>query len=240
MTPDEKKIELEKIKPFHLLGGTFTEKNISDIYSKYKIPPQLQTHQLRVAAVANLICNNISNFLETRIVIQTCLVHDMGNIIKSNLDAFPEFLEPQGKKYWQDAKDEFIKKYGDDEHLASITIARELGLSERVINIIDRINFSKAVENSRLPDLATKICVYSDARVSPKSVSSLKERLDESYARNHNDPGKIQSNPILYKAAAEAMFAMEKEIFSNSNLKPTDVTTEKLEEIITNLELFEI
>ena len=38
---------------------------IIDIYKKYSIPPQLQLHQLRVASVAKLICDNLTIPVET-------------------------------------------------------------------------------------------------------------------------------------------------------------------------------
>jgi 5'-deoxynucleotidase YfbR-like HD superfamily hydrolase len=54
----------------------------------------LQLHQLRVAAVGQIICESIPDFDETEEVVTTCLLHDMGNIIKFDLNYFPEFLEP--------------------------------------------------------------------------------------------------------------------------------------------------
>ncbi|TSC86826.1 MAG: Uncharacterized protein G01um101416_591 [Microgenomates group bacterium Gr01-1014_16] len=50
---------------------------ILEIYAKYKIPPQLQTHQLRVAAVSKLICNNLKNFSETEIVVKNSLNNNL-------------------------------------------------------------------------------------------------------------------------------------------------------------------
>ena len=57
----------------------------------------------------------------------------MGNIIKFDLDVFPQFWEPEGKDHWQQIKDEWIQKYGDDEHAAALAIAREIGLPENCV-----------------------------------------------------------------------------------------------------------
>ncbi len=57
-------------------------KNIIQIYSQYKIMPTLQQHQLRVAGVAKQICDSISEPIDKEVVVDVCLVHDMGNIIK--------------------------------------------------------------------------------------------------------------------------------------------------------------
>ena len=57
----------------------------------------------------------------------------MGNIIKSDLTVFPEFREPEGLDYWQNVKDDYVKKYGTDHHAANAIIAREIGLVDRVV-----------------------------------------------------------------------------------------------------------
>src|SRR3989344_2472976 len=100
---------------------------ITEIYEKYKIPPNLQLHQLRVAGVASIICDNFDKPLDKGSIITTCLLHDMGNILKFNFDIFPEeFYGKQGRAYWEKVKQEFKEKYGEDEHKATHAIAEEL------------------------------------------------------------------------------------------------------------------
>ena len=82
--------------------------------------PNLQEHMLRVAAVASLVCDNFNEPLPKDDIITACLLHDMGNIIKSDLQYFPEFIKPEGLDYWQKVKDEYIEKYSRDEHKATI------------------------------------------------------------------------------------------------------------------------
>ena len=65
-------------------------KNITDIYEKYKIMPLLAMHQIRVAAVAMMICDSLSVPIDKDSVIKACLLHDIGNIIKFDLNHFPE------------------------------------------------------------------------------------------------------------------------------------------------------
>ena len=84
--------------------------NISEIYEKYQIMPQLQNHMYRVAGVASVICNNFSKPVDKNSVVSACLLHDMGNIIKSDLNLFPEYLNEKGLSYWKNLKKEFIKK----------------------------------------------------------------------------------------------------------------------------------
>ena len=215
--------------------------NILDIYTKYKIPPQLQVHQLRVAAVAKTICDHLQlKPDDTQTIISTCLVHDMGNIIKFNLDKFPEFLEPEGRAYWQKVKDDFIQKYGSSEHQASLTIAKEIGLNNQVLTIINAFGFPQAVENSRSTDTNLKICVYSDFRVTPHSVASLQERLVESYERNKNNPKMIQSDPEKFKQASKAMQHIEDEIFNICKIKSEDVNDQSISSTMEGLKKWEV
>ena len=87
---------------------------IQKIYDDYKIMPQLQLHQLRVAGVASIIVDNFQEKLDKDAIVSAALLHDMGNIIKFNLNFFPDALEPEGLDHWQSVKDEFILKYGPD------------------------------------------------------------------------------------------------------------------------------
>ena len=96
-----------------------------EIYAAYTIMPALQLHQLRVAAVGKMIADHFSGTLHSNDVILACLFHDTGNIIKFDLDndVLSQLREPEGKEYWQRVKDEWIAKYGNDEHVASLAIA---------------------------------------------------------------------------------------------------------------------
>src|SRR3989344_8748672 len=100
-----------------------------EIYSAYKIMPSLQLHQLRVAAVAKLLCEGCTKPINEHDVILACLFHDMGNIIKSELSYFPDFTEPEGVEYWERVKADFVEAYGTDSHTANIAIAKEIGFS---------------------------------------------------------------------------------------------------------------
>src|SRR3989344_7719535 len=100
------------------------------------IMPSLQLHMFRVTSVAQIICESLGENVilvseahpesgswtsqddAKNNILSACLLHDMGNILKFNLDLFPEFLQPEGKEYWQKVKDSFEKKYGKDEHEA--------------------------------------------------------------------------------------------------------------------------
>jgi len=85
-------------------------KSPKEIYREYRLMPSLSLHQLRVAAVAKLICDSFKERIDTNNVVLACLYHDMGNIIKFDLNYFPEFTKPEGLEYWQKIKEDYIKK----------------------------------------------------------------------------------------------------------------------------------
>jgi len=47
--------------------------------------PQLDEHQLTVAAVADFICAHFNGNINRNNIVKACLLHDMGNIIKFDL-----------------------------------------------------------------------------------------------------------------------------------------------------------
>ena len=124
-------------------------KNILEIYKEYKIMPILMIHQIRVAAVSMQICESLNDKdIDQESVVKACLLHDMGNIIKFDLNHFPEENEPDGIEYWQKVKDEYIFKYGRNEHEATLLIGEEIGISSRILELIDCIDSSVAKKNS--------------------------------------------------------------------------------------------
>src|SRR5207247_1161476 len=133
----------------------------------------LQLHQLRVAAVGKLLSAHVKKEVATNEVITTCLFHDMGNIIKSDLSLFPQFREPHGKEHWEGVKKKFISKYGNNAHRANVAIAKELKLPEPVVALIDGIGFSKLATILEAHMFEIKICEYADTRVGPHGVLSV-------------------------------------------------------------------
>ncbi len=212
---------------------------ITDIYKKYGIDRNLQLHQLRVAAVAKQICDSLTVSVDKDTVITVCLIHDMGNILKYDFSK-PELLEPEGVEYWQKFQKEFAKKFNtQNEHEASLKIARELGVSQPVIDCIESISFSKTVQTAASDNLEIKICDNADLRVDPKGIVSLNQRLEEGKQRYKNRPNywiSRDDQEKLYSACHE----IEDQIFQHSIIKPSDITNESVAPIIENLKSYEI
>lgn len=210
-----------------------------EAYDKYKIMPTLQLHQLRVAAVGQMLCDSILDFKDTKEVVTTCLLHDMGNIIKFDLNYFPEFLKPEGLEYWQKIKDEYIQKYGTDEHHATQSIIAELVDSEKVKEYADQVGFSKLQETEKDVSLAKKICAYSDMRVGPHGVITIEERVADGRKRYEGRKDKVIGSD-KYEVLANALKEVEKQIFETSTIKPENITDELVKEKMKELRSFAI
>lgn len=218
---------------------------ITEIYQRYKIMPQLQEHQLRVAAVAKIICDHLRAKVETDTIITACLLHDMANIIKFDLSPevtaklVPQVLKDGQLEYWQGVQQEFIQKYGLDEHKASIEIAKELGLNGQVLKCIENIDFAKALENVQNEELEPKICDYADLRVGPKGILSIKERLEEGRER-YKDRTEKWIAAEKWGELNHACLTVERQIFALASIRPEDITDESVKLVIEELKAYKI
>ena len=212
--------------------------SIERIYKKYKIMPSLQAHMLRVAAVASLICDNFSEPLPKEEIITACLLHDMGNIIKSNFEFLPQFLEPEGPEYWQKVKDDYIKKYGRNDIEATLKIIKELGLSEKIFRFTDQVRFSLLCNHRDGKDWDIKIIHYSDGRADPYGIVSYDERMKEAKKRYENKENSIKEDEWQKLVACGQ--EIEKQIFSKCKIKPEDINDQTVAPIISMLRDFVI
>lgn len=203
--------------------------------------PSLQLHQLRVAAVAKLVCGNTSLEVDQNVVLLECLFHDMGNIVKSDFDYFPDFLEPEGREYWEDVKREYIAKYGPEQHAANAAIAREIGLPSKVIEIMDTSGFGKVQEVLEHGSTELKICQYADMRVGPHGILPLRERLAEGRERykkrKQSDPaaGIFTRTEADFEMLASTAQKLEDMLFSNLTIVPEDVTDQSVAPVLEKL-----
>ncbi len=203
--------------------------------------PSLQMHMLRVAAVASLICDSMDMLVDKDNIIMASLLHDMGNIIKSDLNYFPEFLEPEGLEYWQNVQNEYKKKYGVDEHGANMQVAKKLGVSNQAVELIDSIRFSLVCTHAASKDMHVKILHYADGRVGPYGIVSYIERMEEGKKRykNHKSTFGSMAEEERVKLVACGK-EIERQIFSHCKIKPEDINDETVASIISKLKDFVI
>lgn len=211
-------------------------RKITEIYEQYKIMPNLQKHQFRVAAVMTQICDSLNIEVDKDTLVVTCLLHDMGNIIKSKLGYFPEFEESNNLEYWQTVKTDYINTYGGDEHEATVKIIEELGSPERVIYLANENRFSYMCKHSQGEDLMQKLIHYTDGRVGPHGVLSFNERMNDANKRYKNDSFDNKERDRLINCGRD----IEKYIFSHSNIKPEDINDESVAPMIEELKNYSI
>lgn len=156
-----------------------------DLYTKYKIMPQLSTHMLRVAGVAKIIAENWKGKCNVLEATNLCLLHDMGNIVKFDLSGLADrkfYGEVENLEYWQEVQKDFWKKYGKNAQVATIEILKEAKLDSYVPLIIEeeRLYFAEANENElKKSNLSSIILMYCDCRVTPTGVVSYRERIED-------------------------------------------------------------
>ena len=214
-------------------------RKIIEIYNEYKIPPNLQRHMLWVAAVAYMICDNFDESLPKEDIITACLLHDMGNIVKYDMKMFPDLLEPEGVEYWKKVQEEFMQKYGKDDHHTNLKIAKELGVSPKVIYLIDQIQFQNLCIHYQQNDMSAKIINYVDHRVDPYGIVSYDERMEEARKRYQN------RKEFIFEEQERQKFVtcgrgIEKQIFAKCKIKPEDINDETVKPIIESLKDFVI
>ncbi len=152
---------------------------IKEIYNEYQIPKHLQQHMYRVAAVG-LVINDFLNEtikLDKDILTTAMLLHDVGNIIKFDLNS--DLLKEENIDNLKITKNIFIEKYGEDEHIATVKIIKEIGVNKKVIDILENISSSKIPSTINSDDWHRKVCSYSDFRVAPQGIVSITKRFDE-------------------------------------------------------------
>lgn len=213
---------------------------ILEIYHKYQIPPQLQLHQLRVAAVAKYICANFTREVDTREIITADLLHDMGNIIKFDLTLFPQYLEPEGYDFWRKVQLDFIERYGTDEHEATYEIAKELKASPRSLDILRAIGSSKLKHRLRDNDYSKKIANYTDSRVTPSGVVSVKMRIADVKKRGVKKSKNQRVRSMAKPETAENYLKLQQQLQKYCQADIEKITDETISVIMEELKFFHI
>ncbi len=194
----------------------------ADIYAKFNIIPLLQQHQLRVAGVGAILCENIQIKVDKQNIVKALLMHDLGNMVRIRMDMLEEGFKPKGKQYWQNVKYELIAKYGDQDHEATIAMLKEIGVNSKIIEYVDAINWGTIGLATSSSDMNVKILNYSDMRVSPMGATTVQNRLNDLKERH-----RINSENYFSELTQDCLL-LEKQIFEQSTLRPQEITEDKI------------
>lgn len=209
------------------------------IYEHYRIPPWLQLHQLRVAAVAKMTADSFQEPLDSETVLIGDLFHDMGNIIKFDFgegSGLRSLVGAENVAHWEKVKEEFVAKYGTIEKDATRAIAQEIGVPQGAITIIENIGWDKMHEVAASDSYEMKIAEYGDMRVGPFGIVSVRERAEDGLKRYRAHMQEKGEDPEVYFAKlAVAAETLEQQIFVHSSITPNDITDETIAPIIEEL-----
>ena len=207
--------------------------SIGSIYKRFFIPTVLELHMMRVAAVGTLICNNwTGSEIRKNNIIAVLLIHDLGNIVKFDLDSRDKrklFLEEKDLDYWRKIKAEVMTKYGSEEHEATSNMARELGIDKDMQELLDGMSRyegdRKGMSNEEYTEVC--ICAYADLRVAPFGVVSASERVQDLIYRYTG-----RSNEAVFKELLETSPKLENYIFKHVSITPGKITEESTAPIV--------
>ena len=205
-------------------------KDIRQIYQRFPVPDNLEFHLIGAAAVGSIISDNWRGpDINRDDLIAYLLLHDLGNIVKYDFSRrellTAKMLARIG--HWEKVQQETREKFGRDDHEATLTMAREIGVSGRIISLLEQDDFRNMSVVAEGSDWEQKIGKYADYRSGPLGIVSLAHRLSDLKARYAGKPA-ISHDPELVQLS-QAMFTIEKQIVSHLRIQAEDITEERAE-----------
>jgi len=163
---------------------------IEAAYDSLRLPRNLRRHMYRVAAVGEYLAEQANSFLSSHPakmkvsvadIRMTLLCHDLGNLLKFDLSRGVDLFDVDERDviYWKSEQLRQAEKYGAEVHAATLAMAEEIGISERVRELLKGMGSSQLLQTVQSADWELKICVYSDFRVRPDGFVSVTERFDD-------------------------------------------------------------
>ncbi|KKU02892.1 MAG: hypothetical protein UX88_C0035G0003 [Candidatus Woesebacteria bacterium GW2011_GWC2_47_16] len=201
---------------------------ISDVYQKLSVPPNLQEHMLKVCGVVTFIEGYWigGEEIDWNFIKKAALLHDVGNIVRFDFDNHPEFLRDEQSRvgYWRDVQKQMVEKYSKDDHAATKKILQEVGVDEKLIEIIWEMRFGKSVATRDSNNWPLKIILYADLRTLPLGIGTLEERLHDVRQRLSK-----YSTRADFKDLVNACRDIEKQIQQKVNIPLEQISDETLE-----------
>lgn len=186
-------------------------------YDRLDVPPNLRLHMFRVASVVALIRGHWrgpeTDFDST---IKAALLHDVGNIVRFDLDSdISKALMGDSIPHWRGVQKSARAKYGREEHAATVAMASELGLDEKVISILKEYDAVGLAAKDGM--LEAKVCDYADSRVGVYGVISIADRFRKIKERRKD------SIISMLEDIVEAIGAIQNEVLGSTDLKAEEI-----------------
>ncbi|MBP6866334.1 MAG: hypothetical protein KBC12_02200 [Candidatus Pacebacteria bacterium] len=206
---------------------------IKERYEKYQIMPTLAEHMLRVGAVAKILTSQIKESgFPSKEIISACLLHDMGNIVKFDLDNVPAGLDIPNIEHWKEVQKKVIDQYGLDEHDATYQMAKDMGVSKVTLDAISNCGTAKAKKVLEEKSIPAMFVTYSDYHVAPTEIVTPEDRLNNILIRYKNTPkyeGYVRDGNNVLEIAhyLEKQYSLDKQQVNEISVKT--VVSELLE-----------
>jgi len=212
---------------------------INEIYTQYHIVKNLQNHMYRVASVGSLVIDFLDESikLDKDIVIRTLLLHDLGNILKFDFNS--NLLNKGDVEKIKKIREEFILKYGNDEHSVTQNIVRKIGVEDKILEILENTGSSKVYSVIDSDNWYFKICSYADFRVAPYGVVSIDERFDD-VVKRYEGRDHVLSDIKNTEHKRLGCLALEKQIQDKCSLNLLDISDSSIENIMKELKKYVI
>jgi hypothetical protein len=154
------------------------------IFERYHLPQLLQTHLWRTASLMELLLKHWRGpQVDASLLIETMLLHDLGNLVKFDLsDTTPIMLLTQTElPMYRALQAEWHQKYGKVVDAVTVAFIKELRLKNGPIMSHIILNHASGTEATTVTqdDWIQKLCDYTDFRIAPHGLVTLKERFDD-------------------------------------------------------------
>lgn len=224
---------------------------ISQLFSRYQIPVNLEQHLIQVAALGQLICQNWAGSpLNHDQIVSALLLHDIGNLVKFDLNqAWTKAILaessaqnpdlPQSFKAWQNLQTQFRRRYSYNADEANFAIVKELKIDPAIINILRDHTFEDLAVLLASKNWAKMILFYCDLRFSSTGLVAVTERLQDLRARYQiHDPR--YTDPKIFARWLKNSLALENLLQQHTTLRLTQLTSSQLEPYFATLLQFQI
>ena len=186
---------------------------------------------VRVGSVAKFITDANPGRFDAKNIISACLLHDLGNLIKSKIDTFPDMYEPEGQDHWRARKQQMIEIYGPNEDRATEQMVREIGVTEEIERIIDVAKLEHCQLLKDAADDSSRLLLYADMRVQPYHIVSVPER----FADIRDRYAALGLPEEVSRSYEDAILEIESELYDLIPGSPTEITDESTAAIQTEL-----
>jgi len=215
---------------------------IQDLYDRFLITKNLQTHQLRTAALGQVIVEDwIGPQINIQDVVFTLLIHDMGNLVKFNLDTPDSKKWMAGEKesldFWKKIQKKYQQKYGKRADQANVKIAREINCPNKIIDFLEHHEWQDLPAAIETKQWEHQIVFYGDVRIRPQGLTSLADRiLDLKNRYQDRDPN--WHKPEYYQELVNISQTLEASLDQQTQQALSQIPVEKIEQKAEQLRSF--